>query len=197
MTNHIVIEGLDTNRGVYLSGGKLGYYYEVLAAFHEDGLEKINTIKECLENGDLPLYKIHVHALKSALANIGADSLSEKAFALEKAAQRQDLSFIEAKNGQFLVLLERFLGDIINALSMQEGLNGNKADDLNKAEMFKTGLEKLKTALDAMDAGIINRTVDELLDLAYSDEVKTVVRKISKHILLAEFDEAVVLADTL
>jgi CheY-like chemotaxis protein len=183
------IEGLDVNKGIRLSGGTIEYYYETLAVFLEDGLKKINEIRKCLNTGELPMYVTHVHGLKSASANIGAEKLSEAAYALEMAGIRRDLSFIETNNNHFLMMLEQLLSNINNALSSC-GANNGKADGFFDTGQLKTELVKLKSALEDMDGGAINRAIDILLRSACADDIKAAIRKISKHILMAEYDEA-------
>jgi len=191
----ITIEGLDTKRGIRLSGGTVEYYFETLAAFHEDGQERKNEICKCLNGNDLPLYAIHVHALKGASANIGADELSKAAYDLEMAGRRGDLTFIESNNDHFQTMLEQILDNISNVLSTH-GTNSDQADAL-ETEQFKAELAKLKAVLADMDFEAINSTVDALLKLARTDNVKTAVRNISKHILLFEYEEAEALIESL
>jgi len=115
----IEIEGLDVKKGFHLTGGKIEYYYETLAAFYEDGLERIMEIKKCLDTGNLDLYTIHVHALKSASASIGSDKIPEAAYLLETAGKTNDLAFIEANNESFLLELKQLLNHINNTLSLR------------------------------------------------------------------------------
>jgi len=193
----IEVEGLDVKKGVLLSGGTVGYYYETLAAFHEDGLERKKEIMRCLDAGDLSGYTIHVHALKGAAANIGAGKLSEAAYALEKAGQRGDLTFITSNNDRFLKMLERLLSGIEDALSSQHNADGDKTANSLESEQFMTELVKLKPALENLDFEVINGTVDRLSALARTDQAKTAVRNISRHILLFEYDEANSLIESL
>ena len=188
-------KGLDTGKGVRLTGGTAGHYHKALAAFFEDAPERKEKIVECFASGDLYLYTIHVHALKGASASIGADRLSETAAALETAGLRGNLAYIEAHNGEFLAELEGIRAVIGEALASY-GANGGEAGSVD-TELFNAGLVKLKAALNTMDVGEINRTIDNLSGFAYANDVKDVIRKISKHILMFEYDEAVKLIDYL
>jgi CheY-like chemotaxis protein len=90
---------------------------KILSGFYKEGIEKSQEIKTYLETGDLSFYKLHVSALKSATADIGANSLSRAAEKLEKAAERFDLNFIEIHNAKFLSDLELLLRNIKQVLS--------------------------------------------------------------------------------
>ena len=192
----VAIKGLDEKKGIRLSGGTTDSYHEILVAFHDEGLEKIKEIGKCLEDGNLSLYTINLHALKSASANVGADIISEMAFALEKAGRKGDLSFIKTNNDKFILMLERLLHDIENALPGFDA-NDEKADDSYEATLFKAEVVTLKAALNDMDGSLMNRAVDNLLKMAYNDNAKSAIRKVSRHILLAEYEEALALIETL
>jgi len=189
------IEGLDVKRGITLSGGTVDYYLETLTTFHRDGQERQEKIRKCLDAGDLNLYTTHIHALKSASANIGADQLSDAAHTLEMAGQREDLAFIQSNNDPFLTMLERLLSTIGNALASRSA-SSNGTDTL-ETEPFKADLVKLKSTLETMDFEMINRTVDLLLASARTAQIQTAVRDISKHILLFEYEEANALIESL
>ena len=191
----LVIEGLNIDKGIIFSGGVTESYYEILAAFVEDGMERKEGIKKCLDGGNLSMYVTHVHALKSAAANIGAELLSDAASALETAGQQKDLYFIETNNEFFLMMLERLLMDISGALVSFSAKD--KTKNSSNTGQFRAELEKLKAALEKMDGGLINQTVDNLGKLSYNDNIKVFIRKISKHILMVEYDEANTLIESL
>ncbi|MDR2542296.1 MAG: response regulator [Treponema sp.] len=189
------IEDLDINKGIYQSGGTVDYYLETLAVFLEDGLEKKGKILKSLEEGNYSLYGTHVHALKGASANIGADKLSRTAYSLEMAGYREDVPFIEANNENLLNMMDKLLVNIRNALSSFNKENTDTAD--LEIELLKPELVKLKTALDNMDADVINKTIDNLKAISSSNEVKVMVRKIAKHILMVEYDKVDSLIESL
>jgi len=114
----IQIEGLDTKKGVDVFSGNVEYYIDTLATFYDDGYLKIRAIKKALDSGNIYDYTTHVHALKSAAASIGAGQLSSAAYDLEMAGENDDMGFIEKNNKDFIVLLEKFLSDIKDVLSL-------------------------------------------------------------------------------
>ena len=74
--------------------------------------------------------------------------------------------------------------------------NKNKANGFD-VEMFNSALTRLKTALGSRDTGLMNQTVDILLDFSQNDGAKAIIRGISKHISLCEYDKAESLLETL
>jgi PAS domain S-box-containing protein len=183
----IEIEGVNTERGVFFSGGTEESYLETLAIFQKDGLEKIKDINDSLNNVDLELYTIHVHALKSASANIGAEELSKAAALLEQAGERQDREYIESHTPALLASLETILHNIMNVLALREDKHENGKYDI---ERLRSELSILKEALKSFDAGTINKSVETLGNIARSGSVKNQVFDISERILLGEYEEA-------
>jgi len=190
------VEGLNANKGIFLCSGTVEYYYEILATFCDDWHERENEIKKCLDSGNLPLYTTTIHALKGAAANIGADNLSEAAYALEMAGQRGDMAFIEINNTNAMLMLRQLLRNL-NAVLSSRGLNVGRVGGTLDTEQFKTVLEILKSALIALDFEKINRTVDIMSTSAPTNNDKNAVKDIAKHILMFEYDEAVALIEEL
>jgi len=189
------IKGLNANKAIVSTGGSVDRYLQTLKVFYEDGLEKIKEIKTCLETDNIPLYTIHVHALKSAAANIGAAELSDTAKSLEMAGKQVDMSFIKTNTAQFLTDLESLLSDIYS-LPMYSAKGNDKNNSIDTSEL-KTWFVKLKTAIETLNAKDINNTLDFLVNLKLGDNIGDVVQRISKYILIAEYDEALKLIESL
>ena len=192
----IAIEGLDITKGIMLSGGTVKQYIGTLSLFCKDGKEKINEIAECLKIGNLPLYTIHLHALKSAFANIGADKLSKNAKDLEKAGEDKNMNFIDTHNDLLINDLKSLMGKICSTVTSYKNTE-KEDDDLFDKESFKHDLVQLKTAIKVLDAGTINKIVDGLQKISLPDAIGSAVEEISGDILVADFDKASLAIDTL
>jgi len=191
----IEIEGVDVKQGIAISGGMEGLYMETLAAFYKDGRDRTGIIRNCLETGNLDLYRTHVHGIKSALFNIGAARLSESAKALEAAVDRDDLDYIQSNNVAFLSDLESLLEQINAYLSKQASVNtAAVAPDMDK---FKAGLVRLNEALSIMDRAEINKAIINLYESAPTEEYAAGVKVVANKIVLADYDEAEALVDSL
>ena len=188
------ISGINVKKGLSLTGGTYERYLDTLATFREDGLEKMEKIKKSLAFGDLPLYTTYVHALKTAAANVGADDLSQAAYALEIAGNDENAGYIEAYNEDFLKSLQTILNSIQSVLSAES--KKEEGSHLNR-DLFNAELEKLKTALGNMDAGTMDSIVDTLKAMPLPEDAAATVRKISNSILMAEYDEAAALMEAL
>ena len=191
------IEGLDVDRGIVMTGGSVDRYWETLAVFYEDGLEKTKEINSCLLAGNIPLYTIHVHALKNASASIGAEQLSKAARDLEMAGKQMDLNYIKTNTPSFLTALESLLGTIRGRLAERNGSGKENVSTPADMDILKKNLAELRIALDTLDAGSINRSIDALLKLKLAEDTAAVIRNISRNILIAEYDEAQALTESL
>jgi signal transduction histidine kinase/HPt (histidine-containing phosphotransfer) domain-containing protein/FixJ family two-component response regulator len=180
------IDGIDTKKGIFMTGGTLENYVQALAAFRRDGLAKIGEIKVILGTGSYHLYTTCVHALKSASASIGADALSEQAAALEAAGRQQDTSFIGLRNPEFLASLEMLLEHIGAALDGIKEHTGAVVD----FDAFESEFCKLKAALDAYDFGAINEIAGGLREYAQLPEIGAAVENILQDIVVGRYEEA-------
>ena len=190
----IEIEGVDIKRGIFLSGGTIDLYLETLAIFYKDGLKKINEIKSSLETGNLPLFTIYIHSVKSASANVGAGELSEAAKVLEMAGEQNDSDFIRTNIDEFVSALELLLRNVNNLLAEHKGNTGGGENTCDEAQL-KSEFNKLKEALNSLDAGTINKTIDNLRIVTQSEDIRGLVQTISEKILICEYEEAIELIE--
>ena len=188
------IRELNMDKGIALSGGSAKRYWETLNVFYDDGLEKIRELKACLEAGDIPLYTIHVHALKSATANIGAEELSIAAKDLEMAGKRNDADFIRTCAPPFLAALESLLGSIRDALSMR---HKERVAALPDTDLLKSTFAGLKLAIETLDVRAITGMIDSLLDMSLPEDTAAAIQSISRNILIAEYDDALEMLESL
>ena len=112
----LVIDGVDINRGISMTGGTLEGYRNALTMYCRDGYEKIKQIEESLRNNDMQLFASHFHFLKNASAGIGAVRISGAAENLELAGLSGDMEFVLWQTHIFLTELNKTLQCIDDAL---------------------------------------------------------------------------------
>jgi CheY-like chemotaxis protein len=100
------IPGVDTARGINMTGGTLDGYRQVLAAFYKDILDRLPHLASVPAETELAAFTIHVHALKGASAIIGAVGLSKEAAALEAAGRAGGIDMIRESLPLFLEHLQ-------------------------------------------------------------------------------------------
>jgi HPt (histidine-containing phosphotransfer) domain-containing protein len=126
-----------------------------------------------------------VHALKSALANIGAQELSRAAARLEAAGREADLEAIWEGLPPFreeLAALTARIGEI-----SEKAQKGGKSRDDPEA---REALAELRKALGAVDVDAIDEALARLQALPLGGRTQAAVSEIADFILGAEFSKA-------
>ncbi|GHU89005.1 hypothetical protein FACS1894202_06240 [Clostridia bacterium] len=181
----LVIAGVNTEKGIEYSGGSEDYYVRVLETFRRNGSSYVNTIRGCLESGDLPLYTISVHALKSAAANIGADDISMTAFDLETAGKRGDAQYVSVNTPMFLDSLEKLMRNIIWALNQNDSGERETAD-IERGELTEL-LTRLAEAAAEFDIDACEEISVRLNNAEWNEYEQPLVEEIGKNILRGDF----------
>ena len=192
----VEVDGLDAGKGFRMSGGDADQYHETLELYCEDALTRIDKLNQCLEKNDIELYITYIHALKSASANVGADKLASEAYDLEMAGLRRDMFFVTSYNERFINGLKAMIAGIRGALSAFAATCADTGAAIDSGQ-FIAELRILKCALDDMAAGAIDRSLAGLSDLARTGGERAAVKRLSKHVLMGEYGEAIALAEEL
>ena len=169
----LIINGIDIKLGMGRTGGTKNYL-RTLEVFYKDGNKKIEKIMDCLKSGNYHLYTTHTHALKSALANIGAENLSEAANKLEIAGKQKNIDFINSQNEDFLTKLSLLLNNINEILSKNKKENQSIDPEV---------LRKLKNALAIYDLTAIDEAANILRNFKEAENIV-------EYILFGGYDEA-------
>jgi len=183
------IEGIDIQTGIRLSGGTVQYFYETLASFYSDVLERFDLMSESINAGDLSRYSTFLHAIKAAAAIIGAGHIFDLAVELETAGDSGDIEFIKRNNDNFYTELKQLLFNIKPALAAYDARGTDLISDEHD-ELIKKELAILASALEVYDIVATNKSIDTLLRIAKTEEKKKAIRDISQHLLLFEYDKA-------
>jgi PAS domain S-box-containing protein len=148
----------------------------------EDTLERIDVATE----DDLRLFTISVHAMKSALSNIGESLASKQAFTLEKAGKELNRAFIKTHTPSLI--------DTILSIAARIQLEKDKVDSYSDADEDQNFLyEKLQiicAACAIYDERPVNTALESLKKLSWKKETRTLIDKIAEQILYGDFDEA-------
>ena len=107
--------GINTKEALVYCGGSDEFYREVLCGFPANSEKLIETMKDALAAGDLKMYAVKVHSLKSTSRTIGASELSAAAAALEKAAEEGDAGYVNGNHGDLLKKYEKVISALVSA----------------------------------------------------------------------------------
>jgi len=182
------IPGVDAAKGITMTGGTLTSYKQVLTLFCKDAQERMPLLQKTPETDGLLSFVTNVHALKSALASIGAKNVSENAAKLETAGKAADAAFIREHLPVFAQQLTELIINIDKALKQTAPENTSAPPP--RAE-YSSLFKELASALKSQNAADIDRILDELNQKTQDTRTKTALEKISDDILMTEFDSAV------
>ena len=186
------IEGLDVVKGVATLGGSTENYLHVLSTFYKDGLEKVREIRRCIEENDMPLYTVYVHALKSVLMSIGAERLSRVAAELETASKQQDYKFILTHHNTFLEDFEILLNNIHIVVERKD----NQDPPLDMILLINE-LVSMKDALNTYNSTLMKKIQESLRVYEKAEGIGPTIESILQDVFIGEYEEAETLIDNL
>jgi len=166
---------------------------EVAEFFVRDALKAVSVLEaisknNCRRSDDIPLFIINVHAMKSALANVGETELSEFAKLLEQAGRDNNVNLILAE----LPIFIENLNNVVEKFRQGETAGGEeKAVDMNIERPYL--LEKLlaiKNACESMDKKAAKAVLAELRGKIWPRPVKEQLGAIAELLLHSDFNEA-------
>jgi len=116
-TDVFYIPGVDTAKGIALTGGVLETYKQLLYMLSKDIDERLQFFMKEITDDTLPDFVTHVHSLKSASASIGAAEISSLAAGLEAIGKSGDAAFIRENLPDFIKKLEELKKNILSGLA--------------------------------------------------------------------------------
>jgi signal transduction histidine kinase/CheY-like chemotaxis protein/HPt (histidine-containing phosphotransfer) domain-containing protein len=191
--------GLDTAKGIAMTGGTLTGYRSVLSMFCKDAEKRLLFLQtapsKSADAGAMKDFATQVHALKGALASIGAEEISAMAAELEAAAKAPavDLTNIEKQLPVFTKRLAELLSNIHDALGSMTELPNTQISLPLPIPL----LHELKAALKTEKADDIDHILDELNQKPLDPKTKDSLEQISDQVLMAEFDNAIIIVNEL
>jgi len=186
------IEGVDISVGLSRVGGSEERYRSLLEVFLRDAKERLALLEKPASD-NLKAFTTHVHALKSALGNIGAMALSESSALLEAAGHRGDILFIREHVDHFrtgLTSLNAHIGRAITKERFRDVMwrNADEAGD----SPWNREIDRLKIALKAEDIDGMDTSMAILrsLPLSLDGKRQALISTLAELILISEFDKA-------
>jgi PAS domain S-box-containing protein len=146
-------------------------------------LSAISTNK-CRRSDDVPLFIINVHAMKSALANVGEFELSEFAKLLEQAGRDGNINLILAELPIFLDSLYQ----IIEKFRPEDDEEDTVDMESERPYLFEK-LLVIRNACDSMDKKTAKTALAELKAKAWPKRVREQLAALAELLLHSDFNE--------
>ena len=178
------VSGISVEDGIKNSGGVQSYIFS-LQLFLDTIDDNISIISNAYENGDIRLYTIKVHALKSSARIIGALDLSKQAADLEDAGKNGDKSFIDQHTNKLITDYSEFK----QKLERLDGGDETENDDgreLISDEDLQDAFSALKDVISQMDYDAVEMILGQVKEFRLPSEASKKISKLEK--LLKTFD---------
>jgi len=194
----INIHGVDTAKGISMTGGTLDAYIQVLTLFLKDVRDRLPLLQEAPDADNLSSFITNVHALKSASASLGAADVSAAAAELEAAGKNSDMAFIREQLPAFERQLAELAHNIETVLKTRMPENeGVPQEAVPLPAVCYQLFQELAAAIKAKKSADIDRLLEELNHKPMNAKTKETLNKISDEVLMTEFDNAVKIIEEL
>jgi PAS domain S-box-containing protein len=140
------------------------------------------------EDEDIRLYIISVHAMKSALANIGEPELSIIAARLEQAGRMKDIAIISVETPEFLTRLKTTIEKLTPSEKEGNGTTDEITDDVRIYLHEK--LHIISEACGLFDKKAAKDALTELRQKTWPRPLKELLGTIAGYLLSGDFEEA-------
>ena len=160
-----------------------------LARFFIRDAEKATSTLEAIctnhyrRDNDIHLFVINVHAMKSALANIGESDLADLAYSLEQAGRKGDTDAMSAETPAFLKGLRAVMAKIAPKDEAGETTEEDHA-------YLREKLRAMQTACAAYDKKTVKDALAELQQKSWSRHIGEQLDAVAGYLLHSEFEEA-------
>jgi CheY-like chemotaxis protein len=160
---------------------------KLMKIFCRDAEKAIITLRNTVVSGDITLFTTTVHAMKSALANIGENEASEQASKLENAGLGGDTEYIAANTEGFMDTLKALIENLRPVKTVEtEGLNIAENTDYLAEQ-----LQIIKAACENYDDVAAYAALDRLGEEQWNTETISVLNEIRDMLFLhSDFDGA-------
>jgi CheY-like chemotaxis protein len=160
---------------------------KLLEIFRRDAEKAVVTLRETAASGNIKLFTTTVHAMKSALANIGEFEKSQAAAALEDAGIKNDTAFISTNTEAFIESLETL---VENILPFETAEDENAETDEDIAYLAEQ-LRIIELACGNYEDTSVYAVLDRLKEKVWKKETIDALEKIRDTLFLhSEFEEA-------
>ena len=170
------ISDLDVEKGILYCGGK-DAYLEILNQHCQKGMANIEKMEALYQHEDWKNYIIEVHAVKSMMLGIGAETLSEMAKQLEFAGKSGNTEYICEHHRAMLSEYERILKEIAKSLKVKLVVP-KKADSFGEKQLEHEAekkqavpdMDRLEQYLEELEESVFDFDEEKMLSLLDSIE---------------------------
>ncbi|MCL2009355.1 MAG: hypothetical protein FWG71_02265 [Synergistaceae bacterium] len=165
--------------------------------FSRDALKTIAVLEDIHEkngvykNEDIRMYTINVHAIKSALINIGETELSAVAGKLEKAGRDKDAAVMSSETPAFIDELRALIKKIEKLENLTPPKEERETDEAALVDYpyLCERLLAVEKACETYDKKTVKYALIELRQKEWPSPIKELLAAMAKHLHNGDFEE--------
>ena len=180
------VDGISLMDGLQYCGS-LKDFDKFLESFYHDIEENAALIEEAYKQGNIELFTIKVHALKTSARMIGATELASDALDLEMAGKSGNTAFIAANIEDFLSLFRSYSNKLSGYMAEKQRLAAIKKP-ITKEELADA-YAALREVCPTMDYSAVEMILEELNTYQLPDEDQKTITEFKKHFHKLEWEE--------
>lgn len=178
--------------GLSYAGESLETFTEILSTYILDADKRADQLRTlAADTADLKPFTTNIHGLKSSSLYIGADTVSAKAAALEKAGMSGDRAFIDTNLSECLALYAKMVQTIREYLQKTRADQSAAADEVQSVgsvEFLSEQAAALKTYAFDLDIINIENVLKALEAYTWSEPVQKLLEKITQSAYAFNYD---------
>jgi PAS domain S-box-containing protein len=182
----IPIEELSVSTCLNKLGGQRNLYKTMLRLMIQEIEECQKKLTNLLLTNNMNNFRIEIHAMKGALATIGAPGLSEKAFELERASANMNADFCASNLPPFLEKLHNFKLNLKEAFSTLK----QRSDSIEIPPELPHIFERMISAFEETDLFNIDKEMENLNALNLKGTLKDEVEQIKDMVIIMDYINA-------
>ena len=176
-------EGISVPDGIRNSGGISNYIFS-LELFLDTIDQNAKVIRDSYNEGNIRLYTIKVHSLKSSARIVGALELSKLCEAVEEAGNKEDIAFIDQNADKLLADYEVFKYRL-ERIHDKEDTSPKEA--ISESELAKA-YKALSDVIPQMDYDAVEMILEELNEYALGAEDDSRIKELKKMLRVFDWD---------
>jgi len=197
-TPDVLEEARKQKNMLYAAGGhNIAIEPQLAEFFVRDAKKAVSVLTAISENNcrredDIPTFIINVHAMKSALVNVGESDLAAEAGKMEQAGRDKNISLILLSLPEFIESLQKVIEklDPHDEESEEEEFDSSDSDK----EYLKEKLHDIQSACASLSKRAAKEALADIKQKTWPRSTRDQLSAIAEHLLHSEFDEVAAIA---
>lgn len=174
-----ILKDLDVQKAISVFSNDLNVFHKILRTYLSDMLERQSKLESIIENRDIHIFEINVHAIKSASRSVGAFTFANFAEELEKLAEDREWNKILVKIDSFKQSLSNIIHQIYEYFDLIDKEQNKQLKKREKPDIVL--LKKLQEICELMEYDRSEEIINHLCEFEYSETTNEEIIKLKTY----------------